>query len=38
VDEAPDALLIVVEGARHLLPIEKPDQFNKILATFLAEA
>jgi pimeloyl-ACP methyl ester carboxylesterase len=38
VDEAPDALLIVVEGARHLLPIEKPDQFNKILTTFLAEA
>jgi pimeloyl-ACP methyl ester carboxylesterase len=37
VDEAPDALLIVVEGTRHLLPIEKPDQFNEILTTFLAD-
>jgi 3-oxoadipate enol-lactonase len=37
VDQAQDALLVVVEGARHLLPIEKPSTFNDILTTFLAE-
>ena len=37
VDEAQNALLIVVEGARHLLPVEKPRTFNEILTTFLAE-
>jgi 3-oxoadipate enol-lactonase len=37
VANAPDAQLIVVEGARHLLPIEKPDEFNEIMARFLAE-
>ncbi len=38
VDQAHDALLIIVEGARHLLPIEKPDTFNEILTTFLADS
>lgn len=37
IDEAPDARMVVVDGARHLLPVEKPDEFNKILTTFLAE-
>ena len=36
VDGAEDALLIVVTGARHLLPVEMPDTFNEILITFLA--
>lgn len=36
VDGADDALLIVVTGARHLLPVEKPDTFNEILITWLA--
>lgn len=37
VDEARDARLTVVAGARHLLPIEKPHEFNEILNTFLAD-
>lgn len=37
VDEAQEARLAVVAGARHLLPVEKPDEFNEILTTFLAE-
>jgi 3-oxoadipate enol-lactonase len=36
VDSALDARLVVVSGARHLLPVEKPDEFNEILTTFLA--
>jgi 3-oxoadipate enol-lactonase len=36
VDSALDASLVVVSGARHLLPVEKPDEFNEILTTFLA--
>jgi len=38
VDEAQDARLTVVAGARHLLPIERPDEFNKILSIFLADS
>jgi 3-oxoadipate enol-lactonase len=38
VDQASDALLIVVEGARHLLPVEMPGTFNRILTTFLADS
>jgi len=38
VDEAQDARLTVVAGARHLLPIERPDEFNKILTIFLADS
>jgi len=37
VDGAQDARMVVVEGARHLLPVEKPDEFNTILTRFLAE-
>jgi pimeloyl-ACP methyl ester carboxylesterase len=37
VDEAQAARMVVVEGARHLLPVEKPDEFNEILSKFLAE-
>ena len=37
VDDTQDARLVVVEGARHLLPIERPDEFNEILMSFLAE-
>jgi 3-oxoadipate enol-lactonase len=35
VEEAQDATMIVVEGARHLLPVERPDEFNRILVEFL---
>jgi pimeloyl-ACP methyl ester carboxylesterase len=38
VDQAQDALLVVVEGARHLLPVEKPKTFNEILARFLSDS
>lgn len=38
IDDVPDARMVVVDGARHLLPVEKPDEFNKILTTFLAES
>jgi pimeloyl-ACP methyl ester carboxylesterase len=37
VSEAQDARLTVVAGARHLLPIEKPHEFNEILTAFLAD-
>lgn len=35
VDAAQGATMIVVKGARHLLPVEKPDEFNRILVEFL---
>jgi 3-oxoadipate enol-lactonase len=38
VDEVQDASMIIVKGARHLLPVEKPDEFNKILVEFLLSA
>jgi pimeloyl-ACP methyl ester carboxylesterase len=38
VDEAPNATMVVVDGARHLLPVEKPDEFNRILSQFLDPA
>jgi pimeloyl-ACP methyl ester carboxylesterase len=34
---AHDVRLVVVPDARHLLPVEKPDEFNEILTTFLAD-
>ncbi|GMQ93315.1 MAG: alpha/beta hydrolase [Acidimicrobiia bacterium] len=37
VDQAQDARMVVVKGARHLLPVEKPDEFNKILVDWLGE-
>ena len=35
--EMPRADLVVVEDARHALPVEKPDEFNAILDGFLRE-
>ncbi|NHJ49687.1 MAG: alpha/beta hydrolase [Asgard group archaeon] len=35
VDAIPNAELQVVKGARHVLPVEKPDSFNKIVHDFL---
>ena len=35
IDEAQTARMVVVAGARHLLPVEKPDEFNEILVNFL---
>lgn len=32
----PDARLVVVSGAAHVLALEKPDEFNRILLEFLA--
>ena len=37
VDQAQDARMTVVPDARHLLPIEKPEEFNLILKDFLAD-
>jgi pimeloyl-ACP methyl ester carboxylesterase len=33
----PAARLVVVEGARHALPVERPEAFNHALGSFLAE-
>ncbi len=33
----PTALFVEVEGAGHLLPLERPRDFNRILETFLAD-
>ncbi len=38
VDEAQDTRMVVVGGARHLLPVEKPDEFNEILLAFLSDS
>lgn len=35
VDMAQNATMVVVAGARHLLPVERPDEFNRILVEFL---
>lgn len=32
-----DARLVVVAGARHALPVEKPQEFNRVLLEFLAQ-
>ena len=34
----PDARLLIVPGAGHLVPLEAPDVFNRALGEFLAEA
>jgi pimeloyl-ACP methyl ester carboxylesterase len=36
--EMPDAKLLIVPGAGHLVPLEAPDVFNRALLEFLAEA
>ncbi len=36
-DAIPDARLEVIEGAGHLVNIEKPDRFNRVVLDFLAE-
>jgi pimeloyl-ACP methyl ester carboxylesterase len=33
--EIPDAGLVLVEGARHLVNVERPDEFNETLLSFL---
>lgn len=33
----PQAELVIIPGARHLTPIEKPVEFNKVLANFLGK-
>jgi pimeloyl-ACP methyl ester carboxylesterase len=35
--EIPQAKIVVIEGARHALPAEKPVEFNKVVAKFLRE-
>ena len=35
VDAIPNAELCVVDGSRHVLPLEKPNLFNEIVLTFL---
>ncbi|MEN8042136.1 MAG: alpha/beta hydrolase [Actinomycetota bacterium] len=37
VDLAQDARMVVVPETRHLLPVEKPREFNKILQAFLSD-
>lgn len=37
VDMMPNARLAVIEDARHALPVERPEQFNQVLAGFLTE-
>jgi pimeloyl-ACP methyl ester carboxylesterase len=34
--EIPDAHEVVVEGARHLPAVERPDEFNRLVLDFLA--
>jgi pimeloyl-ACP methyl ester carboxylesterase len=36
VDRMPDARMVVIPESRHALPLEKPDEFNRALADFLA--
>ena len=36
VDRMPDARMVVIPDSRHALPLEKPDEFNRALADFLA--
>jgi len=36
VTKMPDAKLVVIEDARHALCVEKPAEFNRVLAEFLA--
>lgn len=33
----PDARLVVIPGAHHAVPVEKPEEFNAVLDAFLAE-
>ena len=36
VDRLPDARMVVIPNSRHALPMEKPREFNRALADFLA--
>jgi pimeloyl-ACP methyl ester carboxylesterase len=36
VDAMPAAALEVIEGARHAVPVERPEEFNQVLEEFLA--
>ena len=33
----PNAELVVIENARHAVSVERPEAFNEVLLTFLAE-
>ena len=35
--EIPQSKLVIIEGARHALPAEKPVEFNKVVTKFLRE-
>ena len=35
VDRLPDARMVVIPNSRHALPMEKPGEFNRVLADFL---
>jgi len=35
VDKLPNAHLIIIEDSRHATPVEKPDEFNHVLLSFL---
>ena len=37
VERMQHADLVVIDNARHAVPLEKPEQFNKVLETFLIE-
>lgn len=37
VDEMPNAKLCVIDDSRHATPVEKPDEFNAVLYSFLDE-
>ena len=36
-DELPDGRLVVLEGAGHMAPMERHEQFNEVLRGFLSE-
>jgi pimeloyl-ACP methyl ester carboxylesterase len=35
--EIPNARLVIIQDARHATPMEKPEEFNRVVATFLQE-
>lgn len=38
VEKIPSAILVIIEGSGHKTCVEKPDEFNKIVRTFLRDA
>ncbi|NOY98191.1 MAG: alpha/beta fold hydrolase [Chloroflexi bacterium] len=37
VEKLPDARLVVIDDSRHATPVERPDEFNRVLFDFLRE-